>query len=43
VFCRAETHGGSAVVDFIYLGIVVALFLATIGLVAAVNRMGSGS
>jgi hypothetical protein len=43
VFCRAETHGGSTVVDFIYLGIVLALFLATLGLVSAINRMGTGS
>ena len=42
-YCAAETHGGSAVVDVIYLGIVLALFLATLGLVAAINRMGSGS
>jgi hypothetical protein len=30
-------------VDIIYIGIVMALFLATLGLVAAINRMGSGS
>jgi hypothetical protein len=30
-------------VDIIYLGIVLTLFLATVGLVAAVKRMGSES
>jgi hypothetical protein len=30
-------------VDVIFLVILVALFLATLGLVAAINRMGGGS
>jgi hypothetical protein len=29
--------------DVIYLGIILALFLATLGLMAAIDRMGSGS
>jgi hypothetical protein len=29
--------------DIIYVGIVLALFLATLGLVAAINRMGGES
>jgi hypothetical protein len=37
--CHAESHGGSAIVDIIYLGIVLTLFVATVGLVAAIKRM----
>jgi hypothetical protein len=29
--------------DIIYVGIVAALFLASLGLVAAINRLGNGS
>jgi hypothetical protein len=29
--------------DVIYLAILMALFLATVGLVAAIDRMGAGS
>jgi hypothetical protein len=41
--CDAESPGASAIVDIIYLGLVLALFLATVGLVAAVKRMESES
>ena len=41
--CDAESSRGSANVDIIYLGIVLALLLATVGLVAAVKRMGGES
>jgi|HubBroStandDraft_5_1064220.scaffolds.fasta_scaffold3145571_1 hypothetical protein len=43
MFCDTETRGGSAVVDVIYLGIIAALFLATLGLAAAIDCMEVGS
>ena len=33
----------TAIVDAIYLGILLILFLTSIGLIEAVNRMGNGS